>query len=339
MIPEERPVQHRHERGQILVLFTISLVVLISMVGLVIDAGSAYAQRRAEQTVADLASLAGARAYLNTDGDAAAKTLAAEAAARAVALTNGYTSGVNNTTVDVNVVPSTASTPFATVQVGISRPHRNAFIGLIGMSSWDVSVDATAGSTGSPNAAKGVLPLLFNEKAFPAAQCDEGGGEDCSMKVVTYQEPPPGDEDVPQDETQFNWTIFCAANGNPCNGNSDGVRDIINGYGTEATVTIDQPIGPLNAGSHTTLFDALEKHIGRAFPVPIVCSVSVDPDCLEDGAMVGFAYFKLTGVEGSSQKVIKGYFVSPVEGKDLTYVPTAGQSTLNAQTYVVSLID
>jgi len=329
-------VKHRNVRGQILVLFTISLVAVISMVGLVIDAGSAYAQRRAEQTVADLASLAGARAYLNSEGDATTKTLAAEAAAQAVALTNGFTSGVNATTVTVKVVPSAQ---FATVQVGISRPHRNAFVGLVGFPSWDVSVDATAGSTGSPNAAKGVLPLLFNEKAFPAAQCDEGGGEDCSMKVVTYQEPPPGDEDVPQDETQFNWTIFCSASGNPCNANSDGVRDIINGFGTEATVTIDQPIGPLNAGSHTTLFDALQQHIGRAFPVPIVCSVAVNPDCPEDGAMVGFAYFKLTAIEGASEKVIKGYFVSPVEAKDLTYVPTAGESTLNAQTYVVSLID
>ena len=336
MTREERPVKHHHERGQILVLFTISLVVLISMVGLVIDAGSAYAQRRAEQTVADLASLAGARAYLNTEGNAAIKTVAAEAAARAVALTNGYTSGVNNTVVDVNVTPSNQ---FATVQVGITRPHRNAFIGLIGFPSWDVSVDATAGSTGSPNAAKGVLPLLFNEKAFPAAQCDEDGGEDCTGKIVTYQEPPVGDEDVPQDETQFNWTIFCDANGNPCNANSDGVRDIIDGFGTEATVIIDQPIGPLNAGSHTTLFNALQQHIGQSFPVPIVCTVSVDPDCPEDGAMVGFAYFKLTGVDGTSQKVIKGYFVSPVEAKDLSYVPTASQSTLNAQTYVVSLID
>jgi len=333
---EVRNVGERREGGQILVLFTISIVVIIAMVGLVIDAGSAYAQRRNEQVVADLASLAGARAYLNTEGNEATKSTAAEAAARAVALENGYAGGVAGTTLTVNVSPSAQ---YATVQVGITRPHRNAFVGLIGFPSWNVSVDATAGSTGSPNAAKGVLPLLFNEKAFPAAQCDEKAGENCSTKIVTYQAPPPGEEDVPQDETQFNWTIFCSAKGNPCNANSDGVRDIIDGYGTEATVTIDQPIGPLNAGAHTVLFDALEKHVNKAFPVPIVCSTAANPDCLEDGAMVGFAYFKLTDVDGASEKVIKGYFVSPIEGSDLTYVPTAGQPTLNAQTYVVNLID
>lgn len=336
MTPEAIVVQDpRRDGGQIIVLFTISLIVLISMVGLVIDAGSTYAQRRSEQNVADLASLAGARAYLNTTGDQTAKTTAAEAAARAVAVTNGFSSGVGGASVDVVVTPSA---DYATVQVGIRKPHQNAFVGLIGFPTWDVSVDATAGSTGSPNAAKGVLPLLFNEKAFPAAQCDEEN-EDCTGKIETYQEPGTGNEDVPQDATQFNWTIFCSANGNPCNANSDGVRDIIDGYGTEATVTVDQPIGPLNAGAHTTLFAALEKHIGSAFPVPIVCSTADNPDCPADGAMVGFAYFKLTGIEGNSEKVLKGYFVSPVEGKDLTYVPTAGQSTLGAQTYVVNLID
>ena len=50
------------QRGQILVLFTLALVAMIAMVGLVIDGGAAYAQRRAQQNAADLAALAGANA-------------------------------------------------------------------------------------------------------------------------------------------------------------------------------------------------------------------------------------------------------------------------------------
>ena len=49
-----------------------------------------------------------------------------------------------------------------------------------------------------------------------------------------------------EDATQFNWTIFCTASGNPCNGNSDGVRDIIDGFGEATTISLNDDIGPLN---------------------------------------------------------------------------------------------
>ena len=46
------------QRGQILVLFALSLVAIIAAVGLVLDGGSAFAQRRSEQNAADVAALA-----------------------------------------------------------------------------------------------------------------------------------------------------------------------------------------------------------------------------------------------------------------------------------------
>ena len=89
---------------------------------------------------------------------------------------------------------------------------------------------ATATSSGAPNAAIGAMPMLFNEEAFPGAICDEKIGG-CVAEV--YQLPGTGNEDVPQDATQFNWTIFCTASGNPCNANSNGVKDIIDGGGEQ----------------------------------------------------------------------------------------------------------
>ena len=50
------------ERGQILVLFTLAIVAIIGVLGLVLDGGSAFAQRRDEQNVSDLAAMAGADA-------------------------------------------------------------------------------------------------------------------------------------------------------------------------------------------------------------------------------------------------------------------------------------
>jgi len=310
------------ERGQVLIVFVIAIFAIIGMVGLVLDGGSAYAQRRDEQNVADIASIAGATAYLNTAGNASAKSTAATAAAQSLAVANGYTHGTNGIAVNVQVANSLLA---ATVQVDITKPHRNNFAAIMGMPTWAVSVTATALSSENPNAANGAMPLLFNAEAFPGAICDEDAGG-CVPEV--YQLPGGGNEDVPQDATQFNWTIFCTANGNPCNANSNGVKDLINGGGASTTVSIGDDIGPLNSGSHTTLFGALESHVGGTFPVPIVD---------DDGNMVGFAYFKLLAVEGGSEKIIRGYFVSPVNGEQLVVNPDAGEATLDTGVYKITL--
>jgi len=54
----------RAQRGQILVVFVLAMVAIIGVIGLAIDGGGAYAQRRDQQTAADLAALAGANDYL-----------------------------------------------------------------------------------------------------------------------------------------------------------------------------------------------------------------------------------------------------------------------------------
>ena len=58
---------------------------MIAMVGLVLDGGSTFAQRRDQQNGADLAAVAGANAYLNayyTSGSVATAQSAAVTAAR-----------------------------------------------------------------------------------------------------------------------------------------------------------------------------------------------------------------------------------------------------------------
>jgi Flp pilus assembly protein TadG len=314
----------RAERGQVLVIFVIAIVAILGMVGLVLDGGSAFAQRRDEQNVADLASMAGAMAYLNTTGNSTAKTAAADASARSVAAANNYGDGTNGVSVAVTVTPGVFAN---NVKVDITKPHRNNFAAIMGMPTWPVSVTATAVSSDAPNAANGAMPLLFNGEAFPGAICDEEA-TDCTSKIETYQLPGTGNEDVPQDATQFNWTIFCTASGNPCNANSNGVKDLIDGNGASTTVNINDDIGPLNAGSHTTLFGALESHVGGIFPVPIVN---------DEGEMLGFAYFRLMSVEGGSEKVIKGYFASPVNADQLVVNPNAPGATLNTGVYSVKL--
>jgi hypothetical protein len=315
------------ERGQILVLFVVGLVAILGIVGLVLDSGSAYAQRREQQNVADLAAIAGAMAYLNTSGDALTKQTAATGAANAVGFVNGYASGVNGVDLQITVA---GDANIGNVHVGVSRDHRNAFAGLFAMPTWLVSVEANALSIKRANAAKGVLPILFNEEAFPTALCDESSSG-CVAEV--YQEPGAGNEDVPQDATQFNWTLFCTAGSDEssCNADSDGVADIVEGGGVSTVITINDEIAPLNAGSHTRLFNDLEMEaLGQVWPVPIVNDA---------GDMVGFAYFRLISVEGTSEKVIRGYFVSPTMGLELEYVAGGGEATLDTGSYSVELTD
>ena len=56
-----------------------------------------------------------------------------------------------------------------------------------------------------------------------------------------------------------------------------------------------------------------------------------------EGEMVGFAYFRLLGTEGGSEKVIRGYFVSPINAEDMTINPTAPGATLDTGVYVIKL--
>ena len=69
-----------------MVLFLLAIFAIIGMVGLVLDGGSVFAQRRDQQTAADLAAMAGAAAYLNATGTQDARVAYAEGVATSVAI-------------------------------------------------------------------------------------------------------------------------------------------------------------------------------------------------------------------------------------------------------------
>ncbi len=208
-----RPPRDR-EAGQIIVLFALALVGLLAMVGLVLDGGSTFAQRRDQQNAADLAALAGANDYLlNSDATMAI------AAARAIARQNGYEHGVGGVTVDVTI----ELTQGARVKVDVLAPHPNTFTRVVGLNSWDVSTTATA-LTGFPDTAVGAAPFLFSIRAFgtngqplpqygnPAGPFDFGQGNG----------------DVPNNASDMAWTNYGTGNVN-----TNEVRQIIEGLGGE----------------------------------------------------------------------------------------------------------
>jgi len=310
------------QRGQVMVLFLLGIFAIIAMVGLVLDGGSVFAQRRDQQTAADLAAMAGAAAYLNATGTEADREAYAATVALGVAQSNGYVGGTSG----VDIKFSMGSGAFyKTAIVDLAKPHRNNFAAILGMATWPVGVTATANASWQANGARGAMPLMFNAEAFPGAICNDAV---TSCTPTVYQLPPPGPTSVPQDATSFNWTVMCTALGNPCNNDANVVTDLINGTGSNTTIYLDDNIDPLNAGDMTALFNALVAKVGLTFPVPIV---------EDDGTAVGWGYFKLVSIEGAPDKVIKGYFVSPVNGEELVVNGGHTAGTLFTGAYSVRL--
>jgi hypothetical protein len=306
----QRPSREQ-ERGQIIAIFALALVAIVAMTGLVLDGGSSTVQRRDEQNVADSAAIAAAYNYVNTKSVGQATQ-----AARDVAAANGYTHLSNQVVIDVNITTGNPST----FVVAVTKPHQNTFSGVVGLSSWDVSTTATA-IGGQPNAAYGVMPVMFNQKVLA-----NGSGPG---NVLTYAEPGSGTQDVPQTNDTFNWTVFCDDPGcSGTNADSSTVEGLIEAEGLNEKVTLTDGIAPLNAGAHTTLFSDMAAWIGEEFPVPIVD---------DSGVMVGWAVFHLTGSVGGDTKALSGYFVSPINPKSLGYDDSGGTPLISTGAYSVEL--
>jgi Flp pilus assembly protein TadG len=136
------------ERGQVLIIFTIAIVAIIAVAGLLVDGGMAWTNRRMAQNGADVAALAAAKSY-STSGSAATATTAANS----IAATNGYAKNytdcsgrAKNDGVTVNIPPASGahSGQSGYAEVIVQRPMKTSFSALLGQSCWMVSARAVA---------------------------------------------------------------------------------------------------------------------------------------------------------------------------------------------------
>ena len=160
MLPVLSNFHRRDDRGQMVVIFAMALVTVVVMVGLVLDGGSAFAQRRSQQNAADLAAMAGANTYLLTNDQTAARN-----AALAVSANNGWTNATGSTSVAVNF----DFTNGVAVTVDVTAQHHNNFGSVVGMSEWDVGTSATA-LAGFPDTAEGRAPVHLQHRRLPAGR-------------------------------------------------------------------------------------------------------------------------------------------------------------------------
>ncbi len=273
--------------GQILVIFALSLLVLIGMAGLALDGGSTFAQRRDQQTAADMAALAAANDYMINHNASQAIDRA-----RSLSSANGYTDSAGGTTVNVSI----DTTNGVEITVGIGAQHANSFVGALGMPNWPVSVSASA-LAGFPDSAHGASPFIFSIGAF---------GND---GTPTYQTPTDfgeGNGDVPTSVLDFAWTNFGTGNVN-----TSQVRDIITGdLVIDKTLAYGEYIGQHNQGNHTALYGDVDTYLsGLDVPSAVVDS---------NGNFMGWATFHVISATGGSAKHVNGYFVSSFQSARLT---------------------
>ncbi len=189
------------ERGQVLVVFAGSLLLLLLIGALVFDLGFSWMLRRQEQNAVDPAALAAAQYIPTTAGTGASSQMLA--AACYYARQNGFFgSATTNDVSGSGCVPANDSggaaltvnyPPIGTsageyagragfVQVGITRQHPTFFLGVLGQSALSVSASAVAANT-SGNANSYSLIALDPGCTNNAGQLGGTGGSSSTGKV------------------------------------------------------------------------------------------------------------------------------------------------------------
>lgn len=319
MVANHTSIDDRRRRssardGQVLVIFALSLVALAGMVGLVLDGGSTFAQRRDQQNATDLASLAAANDYLLTND-----AVTAEQRARDVAAANGFAHGVGGVVVSMTLDTSMG----ATIVVDIDAPHHNNFASVMGFASWQVSTTATA-LAGFPDTASGAAAFIFSIGVFGTDGTPRPEYSDPSTPYAFGET----NGDVPEGSADFAWTNYGTGNVS-----TPDVEKIITGETViNKAITFGEYIGQENSGFHGPLFDLVATELaGRDMVTPIVDA---------NGNFQGWATFHIVTASGGSDKTITGYFVDNYTNPQLTI---SACSALNCPrylgSYVLELID
>jgi Flp pilus assembly protein TadG len=134
-----------HERGQVLVLVSASIAVLLGFMALAVDVGMLWTERRHMQTAADAAAIAGAAALLAGDD--------VDTAGQNASALNSFSNGKNTTTVTINNPPlsGTYAGNSNYVEAIVAQPQTAYFMRVLGYNTVDVSTRAVSGAISGPD--------------------------------------------------------------------------------------------------------------------------------------------------------------------------------------------
>jgi hypothetical protein len=152
------------EKGQTLVLIVISVIVMVAMASLIVDGGNMYMNRRAAQTAADAAALAGAYEYC------------INGVAYPISEVTEYATSLNNasTVEDLTITSSQLE-----VTVSITKP---TFFGKVFNQPTTTVQAKAAASCYTPKGVGNLLPIAWSCRA---PEGDEDNlGSDCTVQSI-----------------------------------------------------------------------------------------------------------------------------------------------------------
>lgn len=257
------------EGGQAIVLFALSLMAMLMVVGLAIDTGQLFIAKRTMQEAADAAAFAGAVVIYQVPGTDP------RPAAKNDATINGFTDGLKNATVTVNWPPSSGAFINDTkyVEVIIVQQVRTSLVPGQGTLN-----PVRSRSVGGANPVKSPFAIVALQPAGPCITMNGSG----SVTVVTTAP----------------YGGYVQAN---CTGNSIsvlGTGKLIDAapYGTRTVGTVANPAGitgPLtqNASKQPDPFAAFPRPTTAGLPVftnyTVPSTYCVTPTPLTPGVYVG----------------------------------------------------
>lgn len=309
----------RPESGQSMVLITLVIVGMIAMLGLVMDGGNAYLQRRKMQNASDASAYAGARVLATRGNDnSVAKNCEIRRTIETYAVRNGVPGTVPTNCASLNpkirayflnssgnrvgseiglavAIPTTA----VGVEVISDTSFNTFFLGVMNQSSGVAQATAKvlAGSIGEPDR---LQPL--------AVRCDQASLETCFTFGQTYdifEGGGPGN---------FGWLSWNGGNNAPYVEymlNPDSVPNPLDGYVDPRTGCADLAIGcwvqglpgVTNASGNQ---NELDKWMNKKLTI-VVWDTSAGSGSNTDYRVVGFATFVLTDYS-LPQKRVTGRF-------------------------------
>ena len=260
----------RDERGQAIVLMTLSLVVILGMAALVLDVGNWFHTKRRLQGTADAAALAGAQKL--PDDPSGAQTMAMSYANQ-----NGGDVASANITVSSTVLPND------TISVRARKTDPGFFSGVLGIASADIDARAKV-RVGPPAQARYVAPMVV--------YCGQDLIQNCDGKTVpTFGVPTTLPYDKMGAPGAFGMLNLDGGTGTP--GSSTEADWILKGF--------DKYLGlgaynsdPGAKFSSSNIQDALSARVGSVLLFPVFKTLK-DTGSNAEYDIIGWIGFRLTG--------------------------------------------
>jgi hypothetical protein len=274
----------RDERGQAIVLMTLSLVVIMGMATLVLDVGSWYHTKRRLQGTADAAALAGAQLLPNDSSGAQSQALA-------YANKNGGDVAGANITVTSTVLTND------TISVRARKTDPGIFSSIFGVASADIDARAKA-RVGPPTKARYVAPMVVDCDHPLIHNCDGTSTPDFGVNTTMDYDPmgAPG---------AYGMLNLQGGSGTP--GSSDEAGWILHGFDKYLGLG-DYKSDPGAKFSSNNIQDALAARKGTVllFPVFKVLSGTGQNAVYQ---IIGWIGFNLTAFEvHGNNATLHGYF-------------------------------